>query len=68
MTNYLKLRASVGYQLIDFDNDGSVDDPNDGSDYYAYLLLSHRINCRDLANSSLPVTNRSSVLTPTSSS
>lgn len=44
LTNYLKLRASVGYQLIDFDGNGTVDDPSDGSDYYANLLLSHRVN------------------------
>jgi len=44
LTNYLKLRASVGYQMIDSDNNGLVSDPNNGSDYYAYLLLSHRVN------------------------
>lgn len=44
LTNYLKLRASVGYQLIDSDDNGTVDDPNSGNDYYAYLLLSHRVN------------------------
>ena len=44
LTNYLKLRASVGYQMIDSDDNGLVDDPNNGSDYYAYLLLSHRVN------------------------
>jgi outer membrane protein assembly factor BamA len=44
VTNYLKLRASAGYQFIDFDNGGIVRDTSDGSDYYANLLLSHRIN------------------------
>jgi hypothetical protein len=44
LTNYLKLRASVGYQLIDFDNNGIVNDTSDGSDYYANILISHRIN------------------------
>lgn len=44
LTNYLKLRASVGYQFINFDRGGSVGDLSDGNDYYANLLLSHRIN------------------------
>lgn len=44
VTNYLKLRASAGYQFINFDSGGIVRDTNDGSDYYANLLLSHRIN------------------------
>ncbi len=44
ITNYLKLRASVGYQFINFDSGGSVDDASNGNDYYANLLLSHRIN------------------------
>ena len=44
ITNYLKLRAAAGYQLIDFDNGGGVDDTNNASQPYANLLLSHRIN------------------------
>lgn len=44
ITNYLKLRASVGYQLIDFSGNGFVSDPNNLNDYYANIVLSHRIN------------------------
>ncbi|MEO6971212.1 MAG: outer membrane beta-barrel protein [Chthoniobacterales bacterium] len=44
LTNYLKLRASAGYQFINFDSGGLVRDTSDGSDFYANLLLSHRIN------------------------
>jgi hypothetical protein len=44
ITNYLKLRASVGYQFINFDSGGSIGDTSDGNDYYANLLISHRIN------------------------
>jgi len=44
LTNYLKLRASAGYQFINFDSGGLIGDRSDGSDYYANLLLSHRIN------------------------
>ncbi|MGH8095309.1 MAG: outer membrane beta-barrel protein [Chthoniobacterales bacterium] len=44
ITNYLKLRASVGYQFINFDNTGTVGDTSNSDDYYANILLSHRIN------------------------
>ena len=44
VTNYLKLRVAGGYQNINFDNIGTVNDSNDVSDYYANLLLSHRVN------------------------
>ena len=44
ITNYLKLRVAGGYQNIDFDNIGLVNDPQDVSDYYANLSLSHRVN------------------------
>ena len=44
LTNYLRLRAAVGYQLIDFDHGGGVDDNSDSNDFYANLSLSHRIN------------------------
>jgi hypothetical protein len=44
VTNYLKLRIAGGYQNINFDNIGLVNDPNNVSDYYANLVLSHRVN------------------------
>lgn len=44
ITNYLKLRAAVGYQLINFDSGGAVSDGSDSSEPYANILLSHRIN------------------------
>jgi hypothetical protein len=44
VTNYVKLRLAGGYQNIDFDNTGLVSDPHDVSDYYANVLLSHRVN------------------------
>ena len=44
LTNYLKLRASAGYQAMNFGNGGSVGDTSNGSIPYAYLLLAHRIN------------------------
>jgi opacity protein-like surface antigen len=44
ITNYLKLRVAGGYQHINFDNTGTVNDPHDLSDYYANALLSHRVN------------------------
>jgi hypothetical protein len=44
LTNYLKLRAAAGYQWIDFDHNGSVGDQNDLADYYANVLISHRLN------------------------
>ncbi len=44
LTNYLKLRASGGYQLISFDGGGAVSDGSDSNDFYANILLSHRIN------------------------
>ena len=44
ITSYLKLRVAGGYQNIDFDNVGVVNDPNDVDDYYANALLSHRVN------------------------
>ena len=31
LTNYLKLRASVGYQAMNFDSGGSIDDTSDAS-------------------------------------
>ncbi len=44
ITNYLKLRASAGYQMINFDGGGFVQDSSDSNDFYANVLLSHRIN------------------------
>jgi hypothetical protein len=44
ITNYLKLRFAAGYQIIDFDNTGSVFDSMDSDDYYANILISHRLN------------------------
>ncbi|MEO5718335.1 MAG: outer membrane beta-barrel protein [Chthoniobacterales bacterium] len=44
ITNYLKLRASGGYQLINFDSGGLVQDSSNSNDFYANVLLSHRIN------------------------
>jgi hypothetical protein len=44
ITNYLKLRVAAGYQFINFDGNGGVDDPSDSSDFYANILLSHRLN------------------------
>jgi opacity protein-like surface antigen len=44
LTSYLKLRVAGGYQQIDFDRGGLVNDPHDLNDYYANALLSHRVN------------------------
>lgn len=44
ITNYLKLRASAGYQFINFDSGGFVMDSSDSNDFYANVLLSHRVN------------------------
>lgn len=44
ITSYLKVRVAGGYQKIDFDNTGLVNDPHDASDFYANALLSHRVN------------------------
>ncbi|HEX8899206.1 MAG TPA: hypothetical protein VF751_10960, partial [Chthoniobacterales bacterium] len=44
ITSYLKLRVAGGYQAIDFDNTGLVNDAHDLNDYYANALLSHRVN------------------------
>jgi hypothetical protein len=48
LTNYLKLRAAAGYQWIDFDNNAVVStqfsDSTKLSDYYANVLITHRIN------------------------
>jgi hypothetical protein len=44
LTNYMKIRVAGGYQTIDFDNTGSVFDSKDADDYYANILISHRLN------------------------
>lgn len=44
VTSHVKFRVAGGYQNIDFDNTGLVNDPNDLDDYYANALLSHRVN------------------------
>ena len=40
----LRVRIAGGYQWIDFDNTGIVNDAQDVDDYYANLVLSHRVN------------------------
>jgi Putative beta-barrel porin 2 len=49
LTNYIKVRVAGGYQWISFDNGGVVStgpfhDSGKLSDYYANILISHRIN------------------------
>jgi hypothetical protein len=44
LTNYMRVRVAGGYQAIDFDNTGSVFDSKDAHDYYANILISHRLN------------------------
>ena len=49
LTNYLKIRVAGGYQWISFNNGGVVStrpfhDSGKLSDYYANILISHRIN------------------------
>jgi outer membrane protein assembly factor BamA len=44
ITSYVKFRIAGGYQNIDFDSGGTVGDFQDASDYYANILLSHRVN------------------------
>ncbi len=44
LSNFLKVRAAAGYQLINFDNTGSVDDSSDLSSYYVNILISNRLN------------------------
>lgn len=46
VTSYLKLRVAGGFQSIDFDNTGLVNDPHDLEDWYGNALLSHRINAQ----------------------
>jgi hypothetical protein len=44
VTNYLKVRIAGGYQGIWFDSGGGVMDNKDLNDFYANILISHRVN------------------------
>jgi hypothetical protein len=44
ITNYLRLRVAGGYQVINFDNTGLVNDAHNLNDYYANALLTHRVS------------------------
>ncbi len=44
VTSNVKFRVAGGYQNIDFDNTGLVNDAHDLDDYYANAMLSHRVN------------------------
>ena len=44
LTSNLRVRVAAGYQWMDFDNNGLVNDAQDVDDYYANLILSHRVN------------------------
>jgi hypothetical protein len=44
LSSNLRVRIAGGYQWIDFDNTGLVNDAQDVNDYYANLVLSHRVN------------------------
>ena len=44
ITNNLRARVAGGYQMINFDQGGSVNDFSDVSDYYVNLVLTHRLN------------------------
>jgi hypothetical protein len=44
LTNNIKARVAAGYQGINFQRGGLVGDLHDLSDYYANLLLTHRLN------------------------
>jgi opacity protein-like surface antigen len=44
LSSNLKIRVAGGYQVIDFDNTGLVNDAHDLDDYYANLIISHRLN------------------------
>jgi hypothetical protein len=50
LTNYLSLRAAVGYQFIDFDSGSTVDDTNDSSDWYGNIVLLPPDQFRDHSN------------------
>lgn len=44
LSSNLKVRIAGGYQWIDFDNTGIVNDAHDLDDFYGNLLISHRLN------------------------
>jgi hypothetical protein len=44
LTNYIKVRVAAGYQGMWFDNGGGVMDNSDLNDFYANILISHRVN------------------------
>lgn len=44
LSSNLRVRIAGGYQWIDFDNNGIVNDLQDVNDWYANLILSHRLN------------------------
>jgi hypothetical protein len=44
LSSNLRVRVAGGYQWINFDNDGIVNDAQDVDDFYANLILSHRVN------------------------
>jgi hypothetical protein len=44
VTTNIRVRVAGGYQWIDFDNNGLVNDTQNVNDYYANLILSHRVN------------------------
>jgi opacity protein-like surface antigen len=44
LSSNLKIRVAGGYQAIDFDNTGLVNDAHNLDDYYANLIISHRLN------------------------
>lgn len=46
LTNYLRFRAAGGFQWIDFDDNGLIHDNNDLEDYYANIVLTHRLNAQ----------------------
>jgi hypothetical protein len=45
LSTHLKVRVAGGYQWINFDNGGTINDSNNKlSDYYANILVTHQIN------------------------
>jgi hypothetical protein len=44
LTPNLRIRIAGGYQWIDFDNNGLVNDLQDVKDWYGNLLIAHRVN------------------------
>ncbi len=44
LSTYLHFRLAAGYQNIQFEDNGTVDDHSQVSDYYANILVSHRLN------------------------